>query len=717
MVNGMVSHHPKKYVGLPLLFWIGLALPSPAATPDENLRVPGPAPAPASLKSQAGGWTLESHALRASFSATGQGLRLDRLDNLLTGETLAWPDPNLFTLRLEGREVPSSAMTLKAPPSAAGLTAAPSHPRLAERLAGQSLTCVLEDDVSGLRVAWSAILRDGSNALRQELVVSTSRPCRVEEIELLHAEVPGAVAAGYTDGSPVVAGNWFMGLEHPMAITRVTPRPAAAGNLVTSFLPRRMMLQAGESWVVSVGIGAAPRGQMRRAFAFYLQRERARPYHQYWHYNSWYDLNIGRNENPDPVKRMSEEVCLGVVKTFGEELFRKRGVALDGYVWDDGWDDWNTLWGFHRGFPNGFKRLMEEQQKQHAGNGVWLSPFGGYGQSHTMRTNYGRKQGYETNATGFSLGGPKYYAAFRDACLGMIRDQGANYFKFDGIGAGAFATGAPPGIAADLDSIVRLMDELRAARPDVFINATTGMWPSPYWLRFADSIWRGGEDTAFAGKGNPREQWINYKDGVVYDRVASRSPLFPVGALMYGGIVLGPTHNPGRMPPPAGNPASFRHEVRMAAGYACGLGELYLSPALMTPEAWDAVAESIRWARARKEVLADSHWIGGDVRKHQVYGLAAWQPGSAERSPCAIPTISRSRWRSTCGRGSNCRRTRPGSSPWHRPTGISASRRSSAGREPRSSSAWSPSKSWCSTPARGRDHALRPRRLPPSAGP
>jgi len=44
---------------------------------------------------------------------------------------------------------------------------------------------------------------------------------------------------------------------------------------------------------------------------------------------------------------------------------------------------------------------------------VWLSPFGGYGEPKEQRIKLGREQGYELNATGFSLAGPKYYAASR----------------------------------------------------------------------------------------------------------------------------------------------------------------------------------------------------------------------------------------------------------------------------------------------------------------
>src|SRR5262249_31929914 len=40
----------------------------------------------------------------------------------------------------------------------------------------------------------------------------------------------------------------------------------------------------------------------------------------------------------------------------------------------------------------------------------------------------------------------------------------------------------------------------------------------------------------------------------------------------------------------------------------------------------DVLAEAASWARQRADVLADTHWIGGDPAKLEVYGHAAWTP-------------------------------------------------------------------------------------------
>ena len=56
------------------------------------------------------------------------------------------------------------------------------------------------------------------------------------------------------------------------------------------------------------------------------------------------------------------------------------------------------------------------------------------------------------------------------------------------------------------------------------------------------------------------------------------------------------------------------------------LQELYITPAMLTPKMWDALAEAANWSRANADVLVDTHWIGGDPNRGEVYGYASWSP-------------------------------------------------------------------------------------------
>jgi hypothetical protein len=301
-------------------------------------------------------------------------------------------------------------------------------------------------------------------------------------------------------------------------------------------------------------------------------------------------------------------------------LIKPHGVIMDGMVFDDGWDDPKTLWRFHSGFPNGFRPLAELCRQYNTHLGVWLSPFGGYGEPKEQRIKFGRAQGYELNATGFSLAGPKYYAAFWDACVGMIRNYGVNHFKFDGIAAGMAASGGAQYVL-DTEAMRRLMLELRQEDPNLYINLTTGSWPSPFWLRYADSVWRQGGDMGLAGQGTRQQQWLTYRDQEVYRNIVGKGPLYPLNSLMTQGVAYS---RQGTAGDPTFNSAGFKDDVHAFFGSGTGLQELYIQPGKLTPEDWRVLAEAAKWSRADADVLVDTHWIGGDPAKLQVYGYASW---------------------------------------------------------------------------------------------
>jgi len=122
--------------------------------------------------------------------------------------------------------------------------------------------------------------------------------------------------------------------------------------------------------------------------------------------------------------------------------------------------------------------------------GVWFSPFGGY-PCKKYRVESGRKLGFEITSRGLTLASPHYAARFYAACQGLVDLYGVNYFKFDGFGAGNNQPGALE-FVSDVETLLDVIVRLRQAKPDVFVNPSTGSWPSPFWLLYADSIWRQG---------------------------------------------------------------------------------------------------------------------------------------------------------------------------------------------------------------------------------
>ena len=375
-------------------------------------------------------------------------------------------------------------------------------------------------------------------------------------------------------------------------------------------------LQPGQSWKVPFGLGVVPKGQLRRGFLYYVERQRPRPYQPFVHYNSWYDILL------DESRKMDQEPCLEAIENFGANLTQQRGVKLDSFVYDEGWSDHKTLWNFNEGFPRGFTPLADAAGKYDSALGVWLSPWGGYGVGKRERLKYGKQQGFEINENGFSLAGPKYYDRFRSVCSEMISQYGVNYFKFDGVGAGnnsRGAAGTPQ--APDIEAMLRLIADLRKLKPDLFVSVTTGTWPSPYWLWHGDSIWRQGADYSFYGEGPKRLQWLTYRDMILHKMIVRRGPLYPINSLMIVGVAYGKHILPADM---SDDVKELADEFRMLFGSGTQNLELYISPEMMTSAMWDRLAEAALWGRANADVLVDVHWVGGDPGKAEAYGYASW---------------------------------------------------------------------------------------------
>ncbi len=562
--------------------------------------------------------SLSNEFIRAEWRVEQGRLRVKGLEDRINGKSIALSD-DVFTLLLkDGAQIGSSEMRVKGRPRVEMWRANARASRMSERIGGQQISVALEDERGRVRAAWRALLPRGANYVRQEVTLEAiGADLPVAEIRLVDAELDGARVHGIVNGSPVVGGNLFLGFEHPLSVSRVE-----GARRATCALPRELPLREGAKVTYSSVIGVTREGQLRRDFLAYLERERAHPYRPFLHYNSWYDIGF--------TNKFDEKDSLDVIHHYGRELVEKRGVRMNSFLFDDGWDDNATLWRFHAGFPRGFTPLKTAAERYGAAPGVWMSPWGGYDAAKEARLKYGRAEGFEIMdggppfGEGFALSGPKYYERFREACMEMLRRYGVNQFKIDGFGN---ANRAVPGsrFDSDFDAAINLVREMREVRPDLFVNLTVGTYPSPFWLRYGDSIWRGGEDHAFAGVGSDRQQWITYRDAQTYKMTVVRGPLFPLNSLMLHGLIYAKRTKRLKADPQN----DFEDEVKSYFGTGTHLQEMYVTPALLTQENWDLLAEAAHWARRNAEVLVDTHWVGGDPAKLEVYGWASWSPRKA----------------------------------------------------------------------------------------
>ncbi|MEN6625390.1 MAG: enterotoxin [Candidatus Sumerlaeia bacterium] len=602
----------KRIVRPLVLLALLISLPASAA-----IVFPGKQPGSPKLGTTESAFSLGNKVLEADWQVAGSTIKPGRLTNKITGKQIELGD-SLFRINLQdGRVIDSSSLkftALRRDDVAADADSA----RAGDQFAGRRFEAVFSDPATGLEVTWRATLREGANYIRQEFdLAPKTRDLAIGTITLLDAQWPEARLSGPASGAPLMSETVFAGIEDPMSSGTLTAGRAA------SVLNVGIPIRAGQHFVRGTVIGVAPDGQLRRSFLCYIERERAYPYRPFLHYNSWWDLGI------DPTKPrhlqskdFTETECLDRIEAFNRELVQKRGVVLDSFLFDDGWDNVDTVWEFNKYFPDGLANLAAATTRSKSGIGIWLSPFGGYRWKHDRRMIAGEKAGMEINKAGFALSGANYYKRFLSVTTEMIKQYNVNMFKFDGISRNTVAPPNSP-FSSDFQAAQAMLVELRKARKDVFINLTTGTWASPFWTLLADSIWRGGEDCDKMGVGSERQRMMTYRDALVYTNIHKQCELYPLNSLMVHGVVWSYAMMP---TDPCGD---VKPEARSFFGSGTNLQELYIRPSLLKDSDWDIIAEAAKWGRAHSDILVDTHWVGGDPNKLEVYGWAAWTPEGA----------------------------------------------------------------------------------------
>ena len=413
---------------------------------------------------------------------------------------------------------------------------------------------------------------------------------------------------------------------------------------IQGFWSRNTTLENGETWKVSGVVGLIAQDgtqddaniyktQKRRSFLAYSERERAVPWRPFPCYISWYELNINRNNAADPTQNMNAGQVMDVLSNWKTSFYDVYNTAPAAFVIDDGWDNYG-LWTFHSGFPNEMRDIATLANEMGSGVGAWLGPVGGYGQSGNYRRAYWSNRGQS-----MVLGNKNYYKVFLDAAENLTQNQGTDsegnglfrFFKFDGISAQFSAVGPDSGDSGNenAEGIIRLERYVREnLKEDIFFNTTVGTWASPFWYHYTDATWRQENDYGTIGNNSSsRENWITYRDRLVYQNYVTNSPICPINTLMTHGFILSKYGN-------VSNDFSYeavRREMRCA--FACGSGmvELYNDYELMNSIAngklWSDLAECIEWQKRNADVLPDAHWVGGnpwDGSRANVYGWASW---------------------------------------------------------------------------------------------
>lgn len=560
---------------------------------------------------------VKNNSLEARWLITNQIVHAQSFSNKETKQIINWKQTSWFYLNLHnGISLTSNDFKIVRKPVKGLINASANALKKADRFTGKCITADFYNEKYGIKIHWILSIKDESNYLKQEFVLSSNDSLRVDKIGLIEfPEKSGLKSSGVVAGSPLAGNNFFCAIEHPMS------QIDTIGQQLGSFIRRYEPISPSNPLMFTTVWGVSPKNQMRRSFLYYIERERVVPYHQQLHYNSWFDISWGD-------RKLDEASCLDRIQTFADSLIIKRKTPVDAFLFDDGWDNNQTLWQFNAGFPNGFAKLSELAKRYQSNLGVWISPWGGYDEAKNQRLDYGKKQTppFETNSNGFSLSGPIYYKRFIDVASDFVKNQGVTMFKFDGVGLGNDTEGANANYEKDINALLKLIPDLRKIRPDLYFSLTVGTWPSPYWLFYGDAIWRNGEDTGLAGVGSNRQQWINYRDGEAYKNIVKRGSLYPLNSLMNHGICIADHGTPDSLEM---SDKDIADEIWSFFGTGTSLQELYINPHKLNKTNWDCLAKAIHWAKANENIMVDTHWVGGSPADSHIYGFASWSPQKA----------------------------------------------------------------------------------------
>jgi len=453
----------------------------------------------------------------------------------------------------------------------------------------------------------------------------------LRRVSPIHARLNGASTVlkpgGF--GSPVAlrgqGGGTFLGLEYPAGTNVAKPDATGAMRVDAGVEVGVRISDAG--WVSEPVVwGLSPDTHVKRWFERYLDDIRVAPLRPYVLYNTWYDVR-----SPEYTDReydvMNTQNLQRIIDDFGDVMEAHPDFRLDTFVLDDGWDVYASDWVLReKEFPGGLGPVGTALDEIDADLGIWYGPTGGYS-FRQKRIDWMSDHGYEVVGDQFCLAGEKYHELLKSRTVEMVRDTDVAYFKWDGIQFSCSEPdhGHPVGVysrRAVLDALVDLCDAVRQEKPEIFLNITSGTWLSPWWLKYANTIWMQGRDYGYSDVPSisRRDAAITYRDVVLYQDYGVNDFWFPIANLMTHGIIKGHLQKLGGEVEPLDK---FTDNAVLYFARGVAMWELYVSPDLLSEAEWAAIVEGGAWARDRFDTLKTTEMIG----LHRARGHRRW-PGT-----------------------------------------------------------------------------------------
>ena len=406
---------------------------------------------------------------------------------------------------------------------------------------------------------------------------------------------------------PAFANGFFMGIEFPIASTRIEGQ-----NLILGHRPG-IRPQAG-IWYESrkAVYGAVMPDNERKAFIDYITLHRPQPTGLHVNYNTWWT---------SPYPTYTEADILMLMQQFKDNLTTPYGVSIDSFTIDDGWANKQSIWEIKTSsFPNGFTNIQNYAQAMGMALGLWSSPSCYY--ANSLDTTWAMQQGYETYLLDYTtppmrlccIAGPLYNNPYSSKLADYANLYGVKQYKIDGYNLNCPASNhghEPNELSAEAmaQGGINVFQAIHNASPQAWIEATCFAWnPSPWWLFYVNSVTAPYGDDAPTGRVPCpiyRESYTTARD--FYNFQGTSLLPIPTDALEILGIVH-QTAEP------------FLNDGVMTIMRGHGFLPLYMNPAYMNSRRWSDLAQLLTWARNNSDtILADTYpllpvsWEKGNV--------------------------------------------------------------------------------------------------------
>lgn len=428
-------------------------------------------------------------------------------------------------------------------------------------------------------------------------------------------------------GQPVYVDSMFFGFEFPVCLTKIENSQTSVRYFNGNTLQK---LTAGdkfitESFVAGCGDGSL-KEQVQKAFFAYIKTI-SKPVRLRRQYNSWYDhmLNITR-EN---VTSSFLEIEKGLTAV-GEP-------ALDSYVADDGWNDYSKdFWSFNEKFPDELYPFSKLSEALGSNFGLWLGPRGGYTTDTPKFAKKIEKAGngyYNKQANDICVTSAKYHKKTTELMLDFENRFSLNYWKLDGFAQFPCKNKKHDHLVKGYkdmyfynDSWEKWIDTFKKLQKNgsdnFWINLTCYAWPSPWFLRYVNSLWiQISNDVGFVGKKkqvSDKDRMLTYRDDVYYDFYNVRQFQFPQMGLYNHDPIYGNTAEVEM------NDEDFRDYLFTMATRGSFFWEYYYSFNMMNETKWLINYACMRFIEDNKDVLSNSVIFGKKPSEGGVYGFSCF---------------------------------------------------------------------------------------------